>query len=66
MNCRLAYEKGQAGQSVEWTGAELTITPEGLTATVKEAIIVDIRMGIDEFDKVNKIRLKDLHTFTGK
>ena len=35
-------------------------------AKVKEAIIVDIRMSMDSFDKVNKIRLKDLHTFTGK
>ena len=66
LNCKLAYQKGQTGPSVEWTGAEFAITPGVLIAKVKEAIITDIKMSLEAFSKINKIPLKDLRSFTGK
>ena len=66
LGCGLAFSKGQSGPVVDWIGGKLTITTTGIEAQVKESIINDIIMTLQDFAKVNKIGRADLESFIGK
>ena len=57
---------GQLGKTVTWIGGTLSAESDGIRATVKEAIVPDIREDLAKLLKQNAISTKELHSLVGK
>ena len=63
---KLAFVKGQLGQTVTWIGGTLHSEQWGVKATVKEDIVKDICLVLRRFQEMNLIPKKELHSLIGK
>ncbi len=63
---KLAYAKGQLGSEITWIGGTLKCQSHGIIATVKEAILLDIRSGLTKALSGNVVPLKELHSLVGR
>ena len=68
MNVDLAFLKGQFGTAVTWVGHDVSINMKELaiTAAIKRAFLEDLLTEALAIDKNNKIKRKELRSFTGK
>ena len=63
---KLAYAKGQLDQVVTWIGGTITAEPDGIRAVVKESIIKDILIDLNDMSKLQVIPVKSLQSLLGK
>ena len=66
LSCKLSYSKGQYGSTVSWIGGELRMGHGLLHAQVKQSIIEDIRMSLQEIGAQNVLSKKVLESLAGK
>ncbi len=66
LDFKLAYHKGQLAKTVTWIGGTLACEAAGVRASVKTAIVDDIKDDLRKFIKSNVISHKDLHSLVGK
>ena len=62
---KLAYSKGQLDTEVAWIGGTIKTEVEGIRATIREAIISDIKADLERFIGSNVVYPKDLHSLVG-
>ena len=60
------FAKGQQGTQVTWIVGTLDIEDQGVRAKVKQSMVEDIIDMIREFNTVNLVTKKDLHSLLGK
>jgi hypothetical protein len=66
LDLKLAYHKGQLGKTVTWIGGTLACESNGVRASVKEAIVQDVRADLKRFLSLNVVSHKELHSLVGK
>ena len=66
LGVRLAFPKGMLAAEAEWIGIRFAVAPPILTASIKEALIAEIRSEARSFMDVNVIPRKRFLSFIGK
>jgi len=62
----LSLAKAKRGMSIVWTSGYFESTPEGIRVGIKDEILVDVLIQSRDFLKSNVLKIKELHSYTGK
>ena len=66
INLRLAFQKGQRGRAVEWTGCRILVNKKGVAASLKQEACEELKAIIKGMLGTNVVPFKALRSLAGK